>query len=213
MVRSRAVRRSHLDIHHRAQQARKSTAIRRERRRSRSQRSGIGAGPAPAADRSIETAQESAAPRRRCQKLPDEQAELLRLAYFEDQPHTMIAQQNGLPPVPSSRGFASPWQWARTGGKLTDTLHDASMSITRLRNCCSTTPPAPPEPTSRARYSSGALSEAAMRWRGSSRSAARCSKRSSRGMAPDALDCLMARLDEQVPPSVPRSPAVGGARV
>ena len=30
-------------------------------------------------------------------------------------------------------------------------------------------------------------------------------------LAPDALDCLMARLDEQVPPPVPRSPAVGGA--
>ena len=31
-------------------------------------------------------------------------------------------------------------------------------------------------------------------------------------LAPDALDCLLARLDEPVPPScVPRSPAVGGA--
>jgi RNA polymerase sigma-70 factor (ECF subfamily) len=52
---------------------------------------------APAADRSIETAQESARLRDAILKLPAEQAELLRLAYFEDQPHTMIAQQSGLP--------------------------------------------------------------------------------------------------------------------
>jgi RNA polymerase sigma factor (sigma-70 family) len=51
----------------------------------------------PAADRSIETAQESARLRAAILKLPDEQADLLRLAYFEDQPHTMIAQQRGLP--------------------------------------------------------------------------------------------------------------------
>jgi RNA polymerase sigma-70 factor (ECF subfamily) len=30
-------------------------------------------------------------------KLPAEQAKLLRLVYFEDQPHTMIAQRSGLP--------------------------------------------------------------------------------------------------------------------
>jgi len=53
--------------------------------------------PAPAADRSIETAQESARLRDAILKLPTEQAELLRLAYFEDQPHTMIAQKSGLP--------------------------------------------------------------------------------------------------------------------
>ena len=53
--------------------------------------------PAPAADRSIETAEESARLRDAIQKLPAEQAELLRLAYFEDQPHTMIAQKSGLP--------------------------------------------------------------------------------------------------------------------
>jgi RNA polymerase sigma factor (sigma-70 family) len=53
--------------------------------------------PAPAADRSIETAEESARLRDAIQKLPTEQAELLRLAYFEDQPHTMIAQKSGLP--------------------------------------------------------------------------------------------------------------------
>jgi RNA polymerase sigma factor (sigma-70 family) len=52
---------------------------------------------APAADRSIETAQDSARLRDAILKLPAEQAELLRLAYFEDQPHTMIAQQRGLP--------------------------------------------------------------------------------------------------------------------
>jgi RNA polymerase sigma factor (sigma-70 family) len=52
---------------------------------------------APAADRSIETAQESARLRDAILKLPAEQAQLLRLAYFEDQPHTMIAQQSGLP--------------------------------------------------------------------------------------------------------------------
>lgn len=52
---------------------------------------------APAADRSIETAEDSARLRDAIGKLPAEQAELLRLAYFEDQPHTMIAQQWGLP--------------------------------------------------------------------------------------------------------------------
>jgi RNA polymerase sigma factor (sigma-70 family) len=52
---------------------------------------------APAADRSIETAEDSARLRDAIGKLPVEQAELLRLAYFEDQPHTMIAQQQGLP--------------------------------------------------------------------------------------------------------------------
>jgi RNA polymerase sigma factor (sigma-70 family) len=52
---------------------------------------------APAADRSIETAQDSARLWDAILKLPADQAELLRLAYFEDQPHTMIAQQRGLP--------------------------------------------------------------------------------------------------------------------
>ena len=52
---------------------------------------------APAADRSIEAAQDSARLRDAILKLPSEQAELLRLVYFEDQPHTMIAQRSGLP--------------------------------------------------------------------------------------------------------------------
>jgi RNA polymerase sigma factor (sigma-70 family) len=52
---------------------------------------------APAADRSIESAQDSARLRDAILKLPSEQAELLRLVYFEDQPHTMIAQRSGLP--------------------------------------------------------------------------------------------------------------------
>jgi RNA polymerase sigma factor (sigma-70 family) len=52
---------------------------------------------APAADRSIEAAQDTARLRDAILKLPSEQAELLRLVYFEDQPHTMIAQQSGLP--------------------------------------------------------------------------------------------------------------------
>ena len=42
---------------------------------------------APAADRTIETAQDKARLRDAILKLPTEQAELLRLAYFEDQPH------------------------------------------------------------------------------------------------------------------------------
>jgi RNA polymerase sigma factor (sigma-70 family) len=52
---------------------------------------------APAADRSIEAAQETARLRDAILKLPAEQAELLRLVYFEDLPHTMIAQRSGLP--------------------------------------------------------------------------------------------------------------------
>jgi RNA polymerase sigma factor (sigma-70 family) len=52
---------------------------------------------APAADRSVEAAQDTARLRDAILKLPSEQAELLRLVYFEDQPHTMIAQRSGLP--------------------------------------------------------------------------------------------------------------------
>jgi RNA polymerase sigma-70 factor (ECF subfamily) len=51
----------------------------------------------PAADRSIETAEASARLRDAIGKLPAEQADLLRLAYFEDQPHAMIARHKGLP--------------------------------------------------------------------------------------------------------------------
>ena len=51
----------------------------------------------PAADRSIETSEASARLRDAIGKLPAEQADLLRLAYFEDQPHSAIARHKGLP--------------------------------------------------------------------------------------------------------------------
>ncbi|GEO40693.1 RNA polymerase sigma-70 factor (ECF subfamily) [Skermanella aerolata] len=50
-----------------------------------------------AADRSIEQAEASARLRDAIAKLPAEQADLLRLAYFEDQPHSAIARHKGLP--------------------------------------------------------------------------------------------------------------------
>lgn len=54
-------------------------------------------GQLPAADRSIEAAEASARLRDAIGKLPAEQSDLLRLAYFEDQPHTVIARYKGLP--------------------------------------------------------------------------------------------------------------------
>jgi RNA polymerase sigma-70 factor (ECF subfamily) len=52
----------------------------------------------PAApDRSIEQAEASARLRDAIAKLPAEQADLLRLAYFDDQPHSAIARHKGLP--------------------------------------------------------------------------------------------------------------------
>ena len=51
----------------------------------------------PAADRSIETAEACVRLRDAIGKLPAEQADLLRLAFFEDQPHSTIARHKGLP--------------------------------------------------------------------------------------------------------------------
>lgn len=52
---------------------------------------------AEAADRSIETGQETARLRAAIGSLPQEQAELLRLAYFDDKPHSVISVERGLP--------------------------------------------------------------------------------------------------------------------
>jgi RNA polymerase sigma factor (sigma-70 family) len=49
------------------------------------------------ADRRIESLQNTARLRAAIEKLPVEQAELLRLAYFEDRPHSAIAEQQQLP--------------------------------------------------------------------------------------------------------------------
>jgi RNA polymerase sigma factor (sigma-70 family) len=51
----------------------------------------------PAADRSIETAEACVRLRDAIGKLPAEQADLLRLAFLEDQPHSTIARHKGLP--------------------------------------------------------------------------------------------------------------------
>lgn len=55
--------------------------------------------PAPpeAADTLIEAAQETGRLQSAISDLPAEQAELLRLAYYEDQPHSAIAERTGLP--------------------------------------------------------------------------------------------------------------------
>jgi RNA polymerase sigma-70 factor (ECF subfamily) len=50
-----------------------------------------------AADRLIETTQDTARLQAAISVLPGEQAELLRLAYYEDQPHSAIAERTGLP--------------------------------------------------------------------------------------------------------------------
>ena len=49
------------------------------------------------ADRALEGAQDTARLHAAIADLPAEQAELLRLAYYEDQPHSAIAQRTGLP--------------------------------------------------------------------------------------------------------------------
>lgn len=51
----------------------------------------------PSADRAIESVEDTARLRAAILKLPAEQADLLRLAYFEDQPHAAIAETRGLP--------------------------------------------------------------------------------------------------------------------
>ncbi|WP_207480745.1 sigma-70 family RNA polymerase sigma factor [Arenibaculum pallidiluteum] len=50
-----------------------------------------------AADRAIETSQDTARLHAAIAGLPGEQSELLRLAYYEDQPHSAIAERTGLP--------------------------------------------------------------------------------------------------------------------
>ena len=49
------------------------------------------------ADRTIESAQESDRVRSAMAALPAEQGDLLRMAYYEDKAHSVIAQEKGLP--------------------------------------------------------------------------------------------------------------------
>ena len=49
------------------------------------------------ADRVLEVTQEEGRLRRALEVLPSEQAEIVRLAYFEDQAHSSIADSTGLP--------------------------------------------------------------------------------------------------------------------
>ncbi len=53
--------------------------------------------PVTPADRALETAQASGRLRAAIRDLPPEQADLLRLAYFEDKPHSVIASERGIP--------------------------------------------------------------------------------------------------------------------
>lgn len=53
--------------------------------------------PVEPADRALETAQAAGRLRAALKDLPTEQAELLRMAYFEDKPHSAIAAERGLP--------------------------------------------------------------------------------------------------------------------
>jgi RNA polymerase sigma-70 factor (ECF subfamily) len=72
--------------------------IRRERRPEFDPEDPVLVPDAPeAADKAIETTQETARLRLAIARLPAEQGELLRMAYFEDKPHSLIAEQQGLP--------------------------------------------------------------------------------------------------------------------
>ena len=53
--------------------------------------------PVEAADRTLETGQENARLNAAIGSLPNEQAELLRLAYYEDKPHSTISAERGIP--------------------------------------------------------------------------------------------------------------------
>ena len=53
--------------------------------------------PVEPADRSLETGQENARLNAAIGALPNEQAELLRLAYYEDKPHSTISAERGIP--------------------------------------------------------------------------------------------------------------------
>ncbi|MGQ9364744.1 sigma-70 family RNA polymerase sigma factor [Azospirillum sp. ST 5-10] len=53
--------------------------------------------PAEPADRRLEAAQSAGRLRAALDDLPPEQAELLRLAYFEDKPHSAISVERGIP--------------------------------------------------------------------------------------------------------------------
>lgn len=53
--------------------------------------------PAAAADDTIAATQATGRLRAALGTLPDEQAELLRLAYFEDKPHSLISSERGIP--------------------------------------------------------------------------------------------------------------------
>jgi RNA polymerase sigma factor (sigma-70 family) len=53
--------------------------------------------PAMAADRTVEVGQETARLQAAIGFLPVEQAELLRLAYFDDKPHRVISAERGIP--------------------------------------------------------------------------------------------------------------------
>ncbi len=53
--------------------------------------------PVVAADRSLELGQENARLNAAIGSLPNEQADLLRLAYYEDKPHSTISAERGIP--------------------------------------------------------------------------------------------------------------------
>jgi RNA polymerase sigma-70 factor (ECF subfamily) len=53
--------------------------------------------PVEPADRTLETGQENARLNAAIGALPDEQAELLRLAYYEELPHSTISAERGIP--------------------------------------------------------------------------------------------------------------------
>ena len=53
--------------------------------------------PVEPADRTLETGQENARLNAAIGSLPNEQAELLRLAYYEDKPHSTISAERGIP--------------------------------------------------------------------------------------------------------------------
>ncbi len=53
--------------------------------------------PVEAADHRVEVRESNARLRAALKELPPEQAELLRMAYFEDKPHSLISAEHGIP--------------------------------------------------------------------------------------------------------------------
>ena len=85
----------------------------------------------PQPDELLLTRQREAGVRAAMAQLPDEQAQVLRLSFYEEQPHSQIAKALGLRSAPSSRACA--WPFAICGGCSMDSNHDDDSTSPRRR--------------------------------------------------------------------------------